>query len=407
MFGYASGVMPRFEPFSGLRYSPSHVPCLDDVLCPPYDVISEPQRAALVARSAYNAVRLELPRCDEGEDAYTVAALLLDAWRDGGVLHRDHRRAFYGYRMTYADEAGRTRSTLGVIGALGLEGAGEAILPHEHTTPKAKSDRLQLLQATRANLSPIWALSPTSGLSSLLDAPAHPAERSCDEDGVTHELWPISADDEVDDIAEAVGSSPVLIADGHHRYETALAFREQQRAGDGRSGDHDLVMAMVVELADEQLSVGAIHRLLSGLPAGFDLPAALAARFELSATGAPDATLTERMRSAGGLAVHTPAGTWLAVPRPATTAAATHDLDSSRLEVALAGLPPHQVHYQHGWQAAVAAVGAGAADAAVLLRPPTVAQIAAIAQGSDRMPPKTTFFWPKPRTGLVIRELIA
>ena len=401
--------MPRFEPFSGLRYSLSHISSLDDVVCPPYDVIADEERSRLMARSPANVVRLELPRAEDGDDPYLAAAKLLDAWRDGGILHRDRVPAFYGYRMTYPDEFGAPRSTVGVIGALGLEPPGEGILPHEQTTPKARSDRLQLLRATRANLSPIWCLSPTAGLTDLLGSShhPHPAERTSCDDGVCHELWPITDRHEVDDIAHAVGSSPVLIADGHHRYETALAFQAEERgATSGRPGDHDLVMSLVVELAEGELTVGAIHRLVSGLPDGFDLASALEPWFELAPTAAVDASIGRRMVEAGALAVVTPAGTWLAEPRATTAEAATHDLDSSRLDVALAGLPRHQLDFQHGWDLCAAAVAGGHAQAAVLLRPAAVGQIAAIAHGGVRMPPKTTFFWPKPRTGLVVRELI-
>ena len=179
-----NGGVPSFQPFPGLRYSRSHVGSLDDVVCPPYDVISEPERAALVARSPSNIVRLELPRDDERPgDRYQRAAALLDAWRDGGILHRDPVPAFYGYRMRFTDPAGATRQTVGVIGALELEPPGSGILPHEQTTPKAKTDRLELLRATRANLSPIWGLTPAAGLAACCPPPGHPAEHAVDTTG--------------------------------------------------------------------------------------------------------------------------------------------------------------------------------------------------------------------------------
>jgi uncharacterized protein (DUF1015 family) len=399
--------VPRFAAFSGLRYSPSHITSLDDVVGPPYDVISETDRQALLARSPSNVVRLEMPRAEAGDDPYTEAARLLDAWRDGGILHRDHTPAFYGYRMTYRTDTGAERATVGVIGALGLEAPGTGILPHEHTTPKDKSDRLDLLRATRTNLSPIWGLSPATGLTDLIGAPLHPAEHTVDDEGVTHELWPIQDREAVDDISDAVGDGPVLIADGHHRFETALAFQaEERRIQGGRPGDHDFVMALVVELAEDQLAVQPIHRLVSGLADDFDVPAALARAFDLEATPPPDASIGARMAASGALAVHTRAGTWLARPKMATVAAAGHDLDSSRLDVAVGTWPPHELSFQHGWARCVEAVASGRAQAAVLLRPATVGQIAAISHGGVRMPPKTTFFWPKPRTGMVLRELI-
>ena len=411
--------MPRFEPFTGLRYSLSHVRSLDDVVCPPYDVISESERAALVGRSPTNMVRLELPQ-EESEhledqesgsangvpDRYETAARILDAWRDGGVLHRDPAPASYGYRMTFTDPSGARRQTVGVMGALGLEPPGVGILPHEETTPKAKTDRQDLLRATRANLSPIWGLSPSSGLSKLAEAPAHPAEHAKDPDRVLHELWPITETDRVDAIRSAVESQPILIADGHHRFETALNYQRERAAAGVESDSDGFVLALVVELSPDQLTVQAIHRLISGLPDRFDLPSALDQWFDVTPTAPVDRSILARMDDAGALAILTRAGAWLARPRESVISAATHDLDSSRLDVALAGIPGHHLAFQHGWDNCAAAVAAGQADAAVLLRPASVEQIAAIAAGGVRMPPKTTFFWPKPRTGMVIRELL-
>jgi uncharacterized protein (DUF1015 family) len=166
-------------------------------------------------------------------------------------------------------------------------------------------------------------------------------------------------------------------------------------------------MALVVELADEQLSVQAIHRVVSALPAGGqDVPATLARFFELERTDPPDATIITRLASAHAPALHTAGGTWLLHPRDETLQAAGQDLDSSRLDVALAALPEHELVYQHGWDRATQEVDEGRADAAFLLRPATVAQIAATGRDGMRMPPKTTFFWPKPRTGLVFRDLL-
>lgn len=389
------------------------------MVCPPYDVISESERAALVGRSPTNVVRLELPQDDvdqledqasgsaEGSaDRYETAARLLDAWRDGGVLHRDPLPAFYGYRMTFTDPSGERRQTVGVMGALGLESPGAGILPHEETTPKAKTDRLELLRATRANLSPIWGLTPSAGLSKLAEAPEHPAEHASDADRVLHELWPITDPRRMEAIRSVVESQPVLIADGHHRFETALNY-QRERAAAGVSSDADgFVLALMVELSQEQLTVQAIHRLISGLPEGFDLTSALEDWFDVTPTAPVDRTILTRMDEAGALAILTRAGAWLARPRGSVTAAATHDLDSSRLDVALAAIPGHHLSFQHGWDHCAAAVAAGQVSAAVLLRPASVEQIAAIAAGGVRMPPKTTFFWPKPRTGMVIRELL-
>jgi uncharacterized protein (DUF1015 family) len=398
--------VPRFEPFAGIRYGAGGG-SLDALAAPPYDVISPEDQAALEALSQHNAVRLELPREGDGRSRYEEAAALLQEWQRDGVLAVDERPSLYLYRMDFTDEAGRPRHTLGVIGALALEEPGRGdILPHEHTTPKAKSDRLELLQATQANLSPVWGLSLAAGLSDRCQPTGEPDARASDEDGVVHSLWVVDDAAQVSAISETVGSAPVVIADGHHRFEVALTYQAQQRAArSDAAGGWDLVMALVVELADDQLSVRAIHRLISGLPDGFDLVAALEPHFVISPSAAADATITERMREAGALALVTNDGAWLLVPRPATISAAAHDLDSSRLDVALATLPSHDLVYQHGWDLAAAAVEKGAADAAVLLRPATVAQIADTGRARTRMPPKTTFFWPKPRTGMVFRSV--
>ena len=286
------------------------------MVAPPYDVIAPDEQRALEARSPYNAVRVELPRDDGGRNRYDVARDLLEAWQQQGILATDPAPAFYAHRMTFSDESGQRRHSVGVIGALGLSAPGTGdILPHEHTTPKAKSDRLQLLTATATNLSPIWGLSLAAGLSSLVESvsgPAAGAPQAVDADGVVHELWPITDPPSVEAISAMVGSAPVVIADGHHRFETALTYQGQRResGGDG-SGPFDFVMALVVELSDEQLAVRAIHRLLTGLPEGFDLLAALETSFEIVPTDPVDATIGERMISAGSLALVTPEGAWL------------------------------------------------------------------------------------------------
>ena len=165
-------------------------------------------------------------------------------------------------------------------------------------------------------------------------------------------------------------------------------------------------MALAVELAEEQLSVRATHRLINGLPGDFDLEAALSRDFEVLAIDPPDATVGIRMEEAGALALLTANGTWLLIPRAGSSPSSDpEDVDSMRLEPVLAKLPSHEVTYQHGWDLAAAAVAKGAAQAAILLKPPTVSQIAETGRGGKRMPPKTTYFWPKPRTGLVFREV--
>ena len=398
--------MPRFEPFAGVRYDPARVD-LDDVIAPPYDVIGPDERARLEARSPWNVVRIDLSEPEGGRDRYDNACHLFYEWLEQGVLVADESPAFYVYRMGFHDEQGRPRQTAGVIGALELSVPGQGdVLPHERTMSKPKDDRLNLMRACRANLSPVWGLSLAAGLSSLCELPGPPDARGTDEEGVHHRLWRIVQPGVVDAIMSAVASSPVVIADGHHRYETALAYRDEQRAAGSGPGPHDLLMAYIVELSDEQLTVRPIHRLVSGLAPGLDLVDALSPYFDAFDAGPVSgaATLPARMTDAGSLAMVTRDQTWLLRPRPHAFTERT-DLDSSRLAAALDALPDHDVAYQHGVDAVVAAVEKGDAQAGFLLRPATVAQIAAAARARLRMPAKTTFFFPKPRTGLVFRRL--
>jgi uncharacterized protein (DUF1015 family) len=401
--------VPAFAPFVGLRYDVTRVDPAR-VTAPPYDVIDPEERAALLAVDERNVVRVDLPLDTGTGDPYEVAAATFAAWRAEGLLVADPAPTFTVYRMEHTDERGRARHTTGVIGALTLVPPGEAvpgqtpILPHERTTRKARSDRLDLLRATRANLSPIWGLSPSPGLTRLLDTAEPPLARWSDADGVTHTVWRIADRDVLDAIATAVSSAPIVIADGHHRYETALAYREERRAAEGPGGGYDAVLAYVVELADEELTVLPIHRLLSGLPASVELPSAFDPWFEISSVDHPvDAGIVDRMVERGSLVLLTSDDAWFLRPRPGAFTGAP-DLDSSRLDVALATLGPREVVFQHGVDHVRARIAKGEAEAAVLLRPATVAQIVEIAHGGERMPPKTTFFHPKPRTGVVFRE---
>ncbi len=395
--------MARFEPFPGIRYDLERAP-LAEVMAPPYDVIDAHDRAELAARSPHNAVRIDLPDEADGPDRYEQAGRDLQAWLADGTLVVDQRPSFTVYRMVATGDDGVERRTTGVIGALELSPPGTDILPHEHTTKKAKSDRLDLLRSCRANLSAIWGLSLAKGLTDLLPVDGPPLADVVDDDGVRHTIWPVDDPATCAAISAAVAEHPVVVADGHHRYETSLAYKGEREAADGTAGEAGATMAYLVELVEEELTVHAIHRLLSGLPADLDLEAALAPWFE--ALGPPDAAgpLTAAMVEAGALVLVLPDRQVLLRPRPEALAEA-RDLDSSRLDVALAALPEHQVAFQHGVAHVQAAVASGSAQAGVLLRPATVAQIEATAHGGERMPPKTTFFHPKPKTGLVFRSL--
>ncbi len=397
------GPVARFQPFPGIRYALDAVD-LARVISPPYDVIDPAQRAELAARDPHNAVLIDLPADDGDRSRYDVARDLLAGWQSDGVLVTDGAPAFTVHRMSYVDDAGTPQHTTGIIGALELSPPGTDILPHEHTTPKAKSDRLDMLRHCRANTSAIWALSLAKGLTDLLPVDTDPTAVVDAGDGVVHTLWVVDDPGRCAAIAEAVAAQPVVIADGHHRYETSLAYRAEREQADGDAGAAAATLAYVVELVEDELTVRAIHRLVDGLPAGTDLVAALAPWFE--AIGPPPAgvPVTQAMQEAGALCAVTPGGDVLLRPRPEALAD-TRDLDSARLDVALASLPDHALRFQHGVDNVRAAVAGGDAQFGVLLRPATVAQIEDTAHGGERMPPKTTFFHPKPPTGLVFRAL--
>jgi len=398
--------VPRFEPFAGVRYDQDRV-ALDDVIAPPYDVIGPDQLAALAARSPYNVVHVDLPQAEDGLDPYTAAGRRFDSWLAEGILRTDPEPAFYAYRMGYVDRSGHRRQIVGVLGALEVVAPGEGdVLPHEETQHKVRDDRLRILEACRADLSPVWGLSTAEGLTELATGAAGPpVARYTDEEGVHHRLWRLTQPALVDAVAATVGSAPVVIADGHHRYATALAYRDAHRAGGGR-GDADLLLALVCELADGQAGVRPIHRLVSGLPDGFDLAAALEPFFAVTPAGStPPAELPDRMEHEGTLALLRGSGpALLLTPRTGDGGTGEVPPDAALLDQALATLPPHRLDFDHSLESVAAKVASGQAQAAMLLRPVDVVQIANTARAGQRMPTKTTFFHPKPRTGMVFRR---
>jgi uncharacterized protein (DUF1015 family) len=398
--------MPRFEPFRGLRYRPERAP-IAQVIAPPYDVISSAERVHLATRNPANAVLVELPEADltAGRDRYAVATELFTRWQAEGIISADPTASLYPYRMT--DATGR--ATTGVIGALGLAepGAESDILPHEQTLPKPKSDRLDLLRATRANLSPIWGLSMAAGVTATFDPTDDDVVADAyDDDGVRHQLWVLSDPDAVAAVGAAVATAPVVLADGHHRYETARAYQAECRAANaGAPGPYDLVMALVVELSEDQLTVGAIQRTVSGLPEGFDLVGALSEWFDLVRAGAADDRTLGALEDSNSLALVTQGRAYLLLPHADVQQLAGNDLDSSLIAAVLESLPPHEVMHRHSVAEAMEALANGDGQAAFLLRPVTVKQIEEWANERRRMPPKTTYFSPKPRTGMVFRSL--
>ena len=401
--------MPRFEPFAGVRYDLDRVD-MDDVVAPPYDVIGPEDQRVLEARSPFNVVHIDLAREENGRDRYATAGCRFDEWLAAGVLRADPGPGFYAYRMGYHDPEGHSRQIVGVLGALEVSAPGEGdVLPHEETQHKVRDDRLRLLRACRADLSPVWGLSMAEGLTGLAaGAPGAPVARCTDEEGVHHRMWRITQPGVVEALSATVASAPVVIADGHHRYATALAHRDEVRAANaGASGDEELLLALVCELTDGQASVRPIHRVVGGLPHDFDLVTALEPFFDPIPTDPSPSTLPDRMAEAGGLGLLLgPARAWLLLPRSETSAAGgDRPPDAALLDEALATLPAHTLAFDHSLDSVGASVASGQASAGVLLRPVDVRQIARTARAGRTMPTKTTFFHPKPRTGMVFRRL--
>jgi uncharacterized protein (DUF1015 family) len=402
------GSVPRFEPFVGLRYDTAKVP-LEKVVAPPYDVMSEEERQRYADRHDRNIVRVDVPLESEGPGRYQEAATALAHWRSEGTIVDDPRPSFTLYRMAFTDEAGRRRRTVGVIGGLEVVPTGvdgdEGVLPHERTTPKASTDRLDLTRATEANLSPIWGLSLAPGLTELLLGPGEPHGSVVDDDGVTHRVERVDDPARLAAIEAAVGSRPVLIADGHHRYGVSQAYQAERRAdAGGAAGPYDLTLAYVGELVEDQLSVEPIHRLLDGLPADRSWPEVLAPWFDTEPGGPATAALAASLVERDALALVEPGGTATLLHPRAEAFGAERDLDSVRLERAVDGVP-HVLRYQHGVGNVLAALERGEAQAAVLIRPVSVREIERTAHEGLLMPPKSTFFTPKLRTGLVLRSM--
>jgi uncharacterized protein (DUF1015 family) len=412
--------VPDFFPFAGIRYdSRNGGTDLTARAAPPYDVIDEEQRSALEASDPENAVRLILPRDGDVEgDRYERAAAAYSKWCHDGILVRDPVPRFYGYRMDFTDEHGRTRHTTGVLGALALPEPGDgSVLPHERTLPKAKSDRLALLRATRMNLDPIWCLSRTVGLTDRIDT-SNPLGSCTDEDGTRHSLFGIDDPAGQAAIRDAVGANPLVLADGHHRFETALAYRDEcRRDNTGGLAGAEAIMTFVVELADDQLSIEAIHRLVHLAPSTLGPRALLASAFTVTPAGpnTPDGVeqLEIAMRDEGGMGLVDAEGLALLVADRAVADTALADqpapvarTDAALFEaVALPLLAGASIEYRHDTLGVAALVAKGLADAALLLRPVSVADTRAAAGAGARMPQKTTFFAPKPRTGMVFRTL--
>ena len=396
--------MPRFLPFRALRYAPSID--LSKTCAPPYDVLNDNDRSKLVAQHEHNIVNVDLPIASSTQpDAYLAAAENLSGWIQSGVLVRDESPSFTLYRMQFRDTIGNQRNIVGVLGGLEVvdEGAGD-VLPHERTTPKAKTDRLDLTRATDANLSPVWGLSLAPGLSEILKAPAEVVGSYVDDQAVTHTVERVGDPSRIASITQCIAQHPVIIADGHHRYAISRTYRDETRLRTHSiSTDAEQTLTFVNELIDEQLSVAAIHRLYTDVSATALLET-LASSFTITDAPPIGASTLATMDKDNCLCfIDSDLNTKWLTPR-ADAFDGIRSLDSARLEHALRDLA-HTVSFQHGVAEVVEALSHQQANAAILIRPVSVAEIKRTATEGILMPPKSTFFTPKLRTGFVIREL--
>jgi uncharacterized protein (DUF1015 family) len=434
--------VPHIRPFRALRYDVSTVADLAQVVAPPYDVIGPDERRRLVARHPANVVRLDLPLDelgDEPDDRYRRAARTLAGWRSDRTLRKDPHPSVYVYEQTYTVPGTAVeRTQRGFFARLRLEPFGPegGVLPHERTMTGPKEDRYKLLRATGVNTSPVVGLfeDPSGATGSRLGAITGAATDTdvTDDDGVRHRLWTIAADGEGDEASQAAAliaaasSGPITIADGHHRYETALRYRDERRMTRSCEEDppFDYLLMLFLESTGEALTVLPTHRLLRDLgDGGASLLTRAGELFDIRpASGSAD--LVERFEAIGlvaggegrfGLWTRS-GGAFLTARRddlaPLLPAGgeALRALDVTLLGAALerlAGLGPEAVAagavaYTKSATEAIAAVDAGEADAAFLLEGTPVASIAAVARDGDVMPQKSTYFYPKALTGLVI-----
>ncbi len=393
--------MPKIAPFPALRYAAGTD--LQLVIAPPYDVLSAADVAELGALDEHNIVHVDVPT--GGDDRYQVAARTLDEWLASGVLVRDEQPSLTIYRMAFTDATGTARTIVGVLAGLevvDLDAGG--VLPHERTTPKAVTDRLDLTRATATNLSPVWGLSLASGLTAALAAPGEPVGEMT-ADGVLHSVERITDPARIAEITAIIGADDVLIADGHHRYSISRTYRDEVRAASGRRDtEAEFTLTFINELVADQLSIEAIHRIYTNICVD-ELRADLSGCFDIEPAPAPTPAMLAQMVELGRLVLVGPDTTEWLIPKPGVFDD-VRALDGAYLEHALAGSRA-EVSYQHGLDEVVELVASAQVNAAILIRPTSLAEIQRTAREGLLMPPKSTFFTPKLRTGLVIRPTAA
>src|SRR3989441_5604481 len=429
------------RPFQAIFYDPQRVD-LSGVVAPPYDIISPTDQRRYYQQDPHNVVRLiagEVHPTDTPEDnKYTRAAGFFQQWLADGILRQESSPGLYVYRHRFVDPIdGQVRERRGILGVVELEPFGVGFLPHEQAHARAKADRLSLTRAVVANLSPVFALyeDPQSAVGPVV-APAmaeSPRLSITGEDGDQHAVWSISGD-RVNKLAALFGASRLYIADGHHRYETALNFRNKQRVDHPEApadAAFNYVLMLLVDMADPGLTILPTHRLLHDFerfdPALVDrlarrhrvVPrrdrAALLAAMQEPVPGhrigialAPHPSPSGGRQGGGCITVDI---------APADTADPVSRLDVSVLHREILqrelGLEPVELEsegylsYSRDVATLLDRVETGAGQAAFLLRPPAVSDVVEVARAGQVMPQKSTYFFPKPASGIVFNPLAA
>ena len=416
--------MPETQPLRALRYDLERTGGLQDVVAPPYDVIDSAQRTALQARSPYNVVAIDLP--EGGDDRYERAAALLGQWRGEGVIVHDEQPALWTLEQDYTGPDGKRRTRRGFFARVRVEqyGAGR-VRPHERTHPGPREDRLRLTRATNTNLSPIFSLysDPEGSAWSGLSDAAVPWAETTDDDGTTNRLGRVQDAAAIETVTASLQSSELLIADGHHRYETARVYADEI----GGEGPHRYVLMCLVALQDPGLTVFPTHRLVRGLAAAKQeaLANALRSNFEIERLGS-----TTELAPGPGDAVrigyidsHFREPFMLTLKDGAIADAALPDhappyrrLDTAVLEALILKGPlemsDHDIDelnglgYARNFDQALELVQAAAYDAAFFMAPTPIGRVQEVAAAGESMPPKSTYFFPKVPTGLVFNPLV-
>jgi len=419
------------RPFQGIFYDPHRVD-LSRVVAPPYDVISPADQRRYYQQDPHNVVRLiagEVHAADTPEDnKYTRAAAFFRQWLADGILHRESSPGLHVYRHRFVDPTdGRQRERQGILGVVELEPFGRGVLPHEQTHARAKADRLSLTRAVVANLSPVFALyeDPQSAVRPVIATAVAESPRLSitGEDGDQHTIWSIRGAERFHELAEVFRTSRLYIADGHHRYETALNFRNKQRVDHPEAppdAAFNYVLMLLVDMADPGLTILPTHRLLHDFER-FDpaLVDRLARRHRV---------IPRRDRAELLAAMQEPTASHR-IGIAVTSTRATVDIGSadaadpvSRLDVSVLhreilqrelGLEPDELEserylsYSRDVATLLDRVETGAGQAAFLLRPPAVSDVVDVARAGQVMPQKSTYFFPKPASGIVFNPLSA